>query len=70
MDTFSRPPLMAPEQHNKHYEEDNQAYMDVIVQDLLSNEQRLEEIQLIQKNQTLSRNVPVLYRRLVRERMN
>ena len=43
-DALSRAPLMAPDQHDKHLEEDAQAYVDVIFQDLLISERRLEEI--------------------------
>ena len=37
-DALFRPPLMAPDQHDKHLEEDVQAYVDVIFQDLAISE--------------------------------
>ena len=52
-DTHFRAPLMAPDQQDKHFKEDVQAYVDVIVQDLLATEQRFEEIQHAQENDPL-----------------
>ena len=43
-DALSRAPLMAPHQHDQHLEEDVQACVDVIFQDLPVTERRLEEI--------------------------
>ena len=48
---------MAPDQHDKHFEEDVQAYVDVIVQDLLATKWRLEEIQRAQENDPLCQEV-------------
>ena len=44
---------MAPDQHDKHLEEDVQAYVNGIVQDLLATKQRVEEIQFAQENDPL-----------------
>ena len=43
---LSRAPLVAPVYHNKHLEEDIQAYMDAIVQGLLEIEQWLKRSDL------------------------
>ena len=56
-DALSRTPLMAPDQHDKHLEEDVQAYVDVIFQDLSISEQRLEEIRHAQENDPLCQEV-------------
>ena len=52
-DASFRAPLIVPDQHDQHFEKDIQAYMGVIVQDLLATEQRLEEIRLQQQNDPL-----------------
>ena len=52
-DALSRAPLMAPDQHDKHLEEDVQAYVDVIFQDLSISKRRLEEIRRAQENDPL-----------------
>ena len=54
---LSRAPLMAPDQHNKHFEENVQAYVDVIVQDVLPTELRLEEIWRALENDPLCQEV-------------
>ena len=51
--TLSRVPPMALDQHDKHFDKDVQAYVDVILQDLLDIEWRLEEIRLAQENDPL-----------------
>ena len=61
-DTLSRAPLMAPDQHNKQHEEDVQAYVDVIFQDIPVTEQRHEEIRRAQENDPLCQEV-AWYRR-------
>ena len=43
-DALSRAHLMVPNQHDKHFEEEVQAYVDAIVHVLPATEQRLEEI--------------------------
>ena len=48
---------MEPDQHDKHLEEDVQAYMDVIFQDLLITKQTLKEIQHPQENDPLCQEV-------------
>ena len=50
VDALSRAPLLAPDQHNKHLEEDVQAYVDVIVHDLSATKQRVEEIRCALEN--------------------
>ena len=48
-DALSSAPLMAPDQQNKHFKEDVQAYVDAIIQGVPATEQRLEGIRLAQK---------------------
>ena len=48
---------MTPDQHDKHFEEELQVYVDVIVQDLLATERRFEEIRLAQENDPLYQEV-------------
>ena len=51
---------MAPDQHNKHFEEDVQAYVDAIIQGLPATKRKLEEI-LAQENDSLChKSGPVL----------
>ena len=45
--------FMALDQHNKHFKEDIQAYVDAIVQGLLATKRILEEIWVAQKNDPL-----------------
>ena len=56
-DALSRAPLMAPDQHNRHFEGDVQAYVDVIFQDLPITERRLEKIRRKQDNDPLCQEV-------------
>ena len=56
-DTISRAPLMAPDQHDQHFEEDVDVYMEVIFQGLPATEQRLEEIRFAQENKPLCQEV-------------
>ena len=48
---------MAPDQHDKHVEEDVQAYVDVTFHDLPISERRLEEIRRVQENDPLCQEV-------------
>ena len=48
---------MASDQHDNHFEEDIQAYTNVIVQDLPGTQQRLEEFKLAQENDPLCQEV-------------
>ena len=48
---------MEPDQHDKHLEEDVQANVDVVFQNLLATERRLEEIRHAQENDRLCREV-------------
>ena len=55
-------PLLAPDQHDKHFKEDVQTYVDVIIQDLLAIERRLEEIRRAQVNDPLYQEVALYCR--------
>ena len=48
---------MASDQYDKHFEEDVQAYVNVILQVLLATKRRLEEIQRAQENHSLCQQV-------------
>ena len=56
-DSLCRAPLMAPDQYAKHFEENVQAYVDYIFQDLPATERRLEEIRGAQKYDPLCQEV-------------
>ena len=56
-DTLSRAPLTALNQHDKHLEEDVEAYVDVIFQDLSVIKRRLKEILRSQVNDPLRQEV-------------
>ena len=52
-DILSRDPPMAPDQHNEHFSEDSQAQINIIVQDFLAAERKLEEFRCAQENDPL-----------------